>query len=114
LNNVVDVSSLQVGMIPAEKIVRIEHPDGSIRYEKRQSEFSATQDDKTLISPDPAGLTAEKIAQLQNLAIAGAFAEFENRVNIQPSVRFAPVIFAGTLLTVLCQGPFYLKVMQLF
>ena len=114
LNNAVDVRSLQVGMIPAEKIIRVEQPDGSVRYEKRQSEFSATQDDKTLISPDPVGLTAEEITQLQNLATVGAFAEFENRVNIQPSVRFAPVIFTGTLLTVLCQGPFYLKLMQLF
>ena len=114
LNSAVDVRGLQVGMIPAEKIVRVEQPDGSIRYEKRQGEFSAAQDDKTLISPDPAGLTAEEIAQLQNLATAGVFAEFENRVNIQPSVRFAPVIFAGTLLTVICQGPFYLKLMQLF
>lgn len=114
LNNAVDVRGLRVGMIPAEKIVRVEQPNGSVRYEKQQGEFSATQDDKTLISPDPAGLTAAEITQLQNLATAGAFAEFENRVNIQPSVRFAPVIFAGTLLTVLCQGPFYLKLMQLF
>ena len=113
LNNAVDVSGLRVGMIPAEEIVRVEQPDGSVGYEKRQAEFSTAQDDKTLISPDPAGLTAEEIAQLQHLATAGAFAEFENRVNIQPSVRFAPVIFAGTLLTVLCQGPFYLKLMEL-
>ena len=114
LNNTVDVSGLRVGMIPAEQIIRVEQPDGSVGYEKRQVEFSTAQDDKTLISPDPAGLTAEEIAQLQNLATAGAFAEFENRVNIQPSVRFAPVIFVGTLLTVLCQGPFYLKLMELF
>ena len=114
LNNAVDVGGLQVGMIPAEQIVRIEQTDGSVHYEKRQVEFATAQDDKTLISPDPAGLTAEEIDQLQNLATAGAFAEFENRVNIQPSVRFAPVIFVGTLLTVLCQGPFYLKLMELF
>ena len=113
LNNAVDVSGLRVGMIPAEEIVRVEQPDGSVGYEKRQAEFSTAQDDKTLISPDPAGLTAQEIAQLQHLATAGAFAEFENRVNIQPSVRFAPVIFVGTLLTVLCQGPFYLKLMEL-
>ena len=114
LNNAVDVNGLQVGMIPAEKIVRVRQPDGSVHYEKRQAEFSTAQDDETLISPNPAGLTAEEIVALQNLATAGAFVEFENRVNIQPSVRFAPVIFLGTLLTVLCQGPFYLKLMELF
>ena len=114
LNNAVDVSGLKVGMIPAEQIVRVKRRDGTVYYEKRHVEFSSGQDDNTIISPDPAGLTADEIVQLQNLARKGALAEFSNRVNIQPSIRFAPVIFVGALLTVLCRGPFYLKLMQLF
>ena len=114
LNNAVDVSGLKVGMIPAEQIVRVKRRDGTVYYEKRHVEFSSGQDDNTIISPDPAGLTADEIVQLQNLARKGALAEFSNRVNIQPSIRFAPVIFVGVLLTVLCRGPFYLKLMQLF
>ncbi len=114
LDNAVDVNGLQVGMIPAEQIVRVPQSDGTVRYEKQQVEFSSGQDDNIVISPDPAGLTTEKIAELQHLAAAGAFVEFGNQINVQPSIRFAPVISVGALLTVLCKGPFYLKLMQLF
>ena len=113
LDNAVDVHGLQVGMIPAEQVVRVEQPDGTARYEKQQVGFSSGQDDNIVISPDPAGLTPEEIAQLQDLAAGGALAEFGNRINIQPSIRFAPVISIGALLTILCQGPFYLKLIQL-
>ena len=114
LDNAVDVEGLQVGMIPAEQIVRVEQPDGTMRYEKKQIEISSGQDDNIVISPDPAGLTTEEIIQLRNLAAEGAFVEFGNRINVQPSIRFAPVISIGALLTILCQGPFYLKLIQLF
>ena len=113
LDNAVDVSGLQVGMIPAEQIIRVEQPDGTVRYEKKQVILSSGQEDSIVISPDPAGLTTEEIAQLQDLAAEGALAEFGNQINIQPSIRFAPVISIGALLTILCQGPFYLKLIQL-
>ena len=114
LDNAVDVNGLQVGMIPAEQIIRVEQTDGIVRYEKKQVAFSSGQDDNIIISPDPIGLTTEEIDQLQNLAAEGAFAEFGNQINVQPSIRFAPVISVGTLLTVFCQGPFYFKLMELF
>ena len=114
LDNAVDVNGLRVGMIPAEQIVRVTEPDGCVRYEKKQVAFSSGQDDNVVVSPNPAGLDAEEIAHLQNLAAAGALVEFENQIKIQPSIRFAPVISVGALLTVLCQGPFYLKLMELF
>ena len=114
LERAVDVKDLQIGMIPAEQMVQVVHPDGTVCYEKKQVEFSSGLDDKVVISPDPAGLDAEKIAQLQRLAVEGALAEFGNQIKIQPAIRFAPVIAVGALLTVLCQGPFYLKLIQLF
>ena len=114
LDNAIDVNGLKVGMIPAEQIVRVEQPDGTVRYEKKQVAFSSGQDENIVISPDPSGLTTEEINQLQDLAGEGAFVEFGNRINVQPSIRFAPVISVGALLTVFCQGPFYLKLMQLF
>ena len=114
LDATVDVTQLRVGMIPAEQIVRVQQTDGTVRYEKQQVAFSSGQGDDVVISPDPAGLTSEEIAHLQYLAAAGALAEFGNRINVQPSIRFAPVISVGVLLTILCQGPFYLKLMQLF
>ena len=101
-------------MIPAEQIVRVPQPDGSVRYEKKQVGFSSGRDDNVVVSPDPAGLDAEEIAHLRHLAAAGALAEFGNQIKIQPSIRFAPVIAVGALLTVLCQGPFYLKLMEMF
>ena len=94
------------------QVVRVEQPDGTARYEKKQIGFSSGQDENVVISPNPSGLTLEEITQLQNLA--GAFAQFGNRINVQPSIRFAPVISVGALLTILCQGPFYLKLIQLF
>ena len=114
LDNAVDVSGLKVGMIPAEQIVRVEQPDGTVRYEKKQVALSSGQNENIVISPDPAGLTTEEINQLQDLAAEGAFTEFGNRINVQPSIRFAPVISIGALLTILCQGPFYFKLVQLF
>ena len=113
LDNAVDVTGLQVGMIPAEQIIRVEQSNGTFRYERQQVEFSSGQNDNIVISPDPAGLTSEEIIQLQHLAAAGALAEFGNQIRIQPSIRFAPVISLGALLTVLCQGPFYLKLIVL-
>ena len=114
LDSLVDVNRLQAGMIPAEQIVRVEQPNHSIRYEKRLVEFSSGLGENVVISPDPAGLTVEEVAQLQHLAAAGAFAEFGNQIKIQPAVRFAPIISIGVLLTILCQGPFYLKLIQFF
>ena len=111
LDYTVDVSGLQVGMIPAEQIVRVSQPDGSVRYERKQVEFSSGQDDNIVISPDPAGLDAAAITQLQHLAAEGALAEFGNQIKVQPAIRFAPVISIGALLTILCQGPFYLKLL---
>ncbi len=114
LDSAIDVNGLRVGMIPAEQIVRVPQPDGGVRYEKKQVAFSSSQDDNIVISPNPVGLDAEEIAHLQHLAASGALAEFKNQIRIQPSVRFAPVISFGALLTIFCQGPFYLKLMQLF
>ena len=114
LDNAVDVNGLQVGMIPAEQIIQVERSDGTVGYQKKQVAFSSRQDDNIIISPDPIGLTTEEISHLQNLAANGALAEFGNQINVQPSIRFAPVISIGTLLTVVCQGPFYLKIMELF
>ncbi|MXZ01394.1 hypothetical protein F4Y93_12400 [Candidatus Poribacteria bacterium] len=113
LDRVIDVSDLEVGMIPAEQIVRVAQPDGTVGYEKRQVVFSSGHDTNTIITPDPRGLNADERAELQHLAAEGALADFENRIRVQPSIRFAPVITVGVLLTILCRGPFYLIVLQL-
>ena len=68
LDNTVHVKGLQVGMIPAEQIVRVEQPNGIVGYQKKQVGFSSGQDDNIIISPNPSGLTLEEIAQLRDLA----------------------------------------------
>lgn len=113
LDSIIDVRDLEVGMIPAEQIVRVTQPDGTVGYEKRQVVFSSGHDANTIITPDPVGLNADEIAELQRLAAEGALADFENRIRVQPSIRFAPVITVGVLLTILCRGPFYLTLLQL-
>ena len=114
LERVVDVNGLQVGMVPAEEILKVAQPNGSIRYEKKRVDFSSGHGDHIVISPNPEGLTVEEISQLQSLAAQGAFQEFQNHIRVQPAIRFAPVISLGVVLTILCQGPFYLKLTQFF
>lgn len=113
LDRTIDVSDLEVGMIPAEEIVRVVQQDGTVLYERKQVAFSSGHDDNTIITPDPAGLNANEIAELQYLAASGAFADFENEIRVQPAIRFAPVITVGVLFTILCRGPFYLVFLQL-
>ena len=52
-------------------------------------------------------LVVEKVQELKTLADAGFFKGFDDSLAIQRAIHFAPVILAGTLLTVLCGGPFY-------
>lgn len=110
-DRVVEVSNLQVGMILSEHIVKMVQEDGTVHYEKQMSK--SAQQDSELITTDPVGLSAETIGELQGLVKADAFAHFDNKIRIQPSMRFAPVIAFGGLLTVLCKGPFHLGILSL-
>jgi len=110
-DRVVEVSDLQVGMILGEHIVKMEREDGTVHYEKQMSK--SERQGGELITTDPVGLSAETIDELHGLAKADAFAHFDNKIRIQPSIRFAPVIAFGGLLTVLCKGPFHLGIISL-
>ena len=110
-DRVVEVSDLQVGMILSEHIVRMEQEDGRVYYEKQDSK--SKQQGGKLITTDPVGLSLETIGALRELANANAFAHFDNKIRIQPAIRFAPVIAFGGLLTVLSKGPFHLGIISL-
>lgn len=114
LDRNIDIINLKVGMIPAEQIVKITRQDSVVYYEKQQATFSTAITDNIIISPSATGLSEEEITELKNLADQGVFAKFENKIKIQPDICFAPVISIGALLTILCQGPFYLKLIQIF
>ena len=110
-DRVVEVSDLQVGMILSEHIVRMEWEDGRVYYQKQDSK--SKQQGGKLITTDPVGLSPETIGVLRELANTNAFAHFDNKIRIQPAIRFAPVIAFGGLLTVLCKGPFHLGIIPL-
>ncbi len=114
LDRNIDIVNLKAGMIPAEQIVQITDQDGFVSYEKQQVTFSSGMTGNIIISPSATGLSKEEITELKNLADQGVFAKFENKIKIQPDICFAPVISIGALLTILCQGPFYLKLIQIF
>ena len=110
-DRIIEVSALQAGMILSEHIFKMEQEDGCTYYEKRMSR-SERQGGK-LITADPVGLSAETICELQSLVKENAFVHFDNKIRIQPAIRFAPVIAFGGLLTVLCKGPFHLGIISL-
>ena len=110
----INIKNLKVGMIPAERIVKTTNQDGVTCYEKQQVTFSGGITDNIIISPSATGLSKEEITELKKLADQGTFIKYGNEIKIQPNICFAPVISIGVLLTILCQGPFYLKLIQIF
>lgn len=106
LSQVIRVQDLQSGMNPAEKIVKVQTDEG-VRYKKEQALVSDLHNENLVVSPTPEGLSDEKVQELKALADAGVFKGFDDSLAIQRAIHFAPIILAGTLLTVLCGGPFY-------
>ena len=110
-DRIIEVSHLQIGMILSEHIVKKEGEGGRVHYEKQMDRNE--RQGAELITTDPVGLSAETICELQSLVKENAFAHFDNKIRIQPAIRFAPVIAFGGLLTVLCKGPFHLGIISL-
>lgn len=110
----IDIKNLKVGMIPAEQIIQTKTQDGVVCYEKQQTTFSSGIKENIIISPSATGLSKEEITKMKSLADQGAFVNIKNKIKIQPDICFAPIISIGALLTILCQGPFYLIWIQIF
>ena len=62
---------------------------------------------KVVLAIGTTALTEGKIDQLKELAAGGKFKSFDNRLRIQQSINFAPIILLGVILTVVSKGPFY-------
>lgn len=107
LDKEIDIFSLQEGMVPAEQIIKVEDGDGEIRYHKMEFALPNVLNEDIILSPLPGGVSKQKITELKQLAHEGKFQEFGNKIKIQQSLRFAPVICLGVILTVFCRGPFY-------
>jgi Flp pilus assembly protein protease CpaA len=105
----VQISDLREGMIPAEQIVKVEKEEG-IHYEKRDFALPNPLKGEVILAPFPGGITKDQIEELKKLAEEGHFEGFGNKIRIQGSVRFAPIITVGFLLTIICRGPFYARI----
>ena len=107
LGREIDISDLRKGMVPAGQIVKTEGDDGEISYSKQGFALPNVLNSNIILGTLPGGVSKEKAAELKQLSEEGEFADFENTIRIQRSVRFAPVIFLGVILTILCRGPFF-------
>ena len=107
LDREVDIFDLKEGMVPAEQILKIEGEDGEIVYSKQGFALPNVLNSNIVIGTLPGGVSKVKAAELKQLAADGEFEDFENKIRIQRSLRFAPVICLGVILTLLCRGPFF-------
>ncbi len=107
LDREVDISDLKEGMVPAEQIVRIKGDDGEVTYSKQGFALPNVLNSNVVLGTLPGGVSKEKAAELKQLSEDGKFEDFDNTIRIQHSVRFAPVICLGVILTLLCRGPFF-------
>lgn len=107
LDREIDISDLKERMVPAEQIVKIEGEDGELVYSKQGFALPNVLNTNIVLGTLPGGVSKEKVAELKQLAEDGKFADFDNKIRIQRSVRFAPVICLGVILTLLCRGPFF-------
>ena len=108
LDREIDISDLKEGMVPAEQIVRVEGVDGEITYSKEGFALPNVLNSNIILGTLPGSVSAEKAAELKQLSEAGKFEDFDNRIRIQRSLRFAPMICLGVILTLLCRGPFFM------
>lgn len=107
LDREIDISDLKEGMVPAEQIVKIEGEDGEVAYSKQGFALPNVLNTNIVLGTLPGGVSKEKVAELKQLAEGGAFEDFANKIRIQRSLQFAPVICLGVILTLLCRGPFF-------
>ena len=107
LGREIDISDLREGMVPAEQIVKTEADDGEVTYSKEGFALPNVLNSNIILGTLPGGVSKEKAAELKQLSEEGEFEDFEDKIRIQRSVHFAPVIFLGVILTILCRGPFF-------
>ena len=107
LDREIDISDLKEGMVPSEQIVKVEADTGEVTYSKQGFALPNVLNSNIILGTLPGGVSKEKTAELKQLTEEGEFESFDNKIRIQRSVRFAPVICLGVILTLLCRGPFF-------
>jgi len=112
----VDVRDLEKGAVPANVVVK----DHEGKYTAQEIPFtsfvsiaSRPRDVEVVMDITPEGLSEEKVVELKQLAAAGHFAAFGDKVKVQQAMPFAPIMTSGVILTVLCQGVFIERLLEL-
>ena len=108
LDREINISDLKEGIVPAEQILKIEGEDGEVAYSKQGFALPNVLNTNIILGTLPGGVSKEKTAELKQLAEDGKFEGFDNKILIQRSLRFAPMICLGVILTLLCRGPFFM------
>ena len=108
LDREIDISDLKEGMVPAEQILKIEREDGEVAYSKQGFALPNALNANIILGTLPGGVSKEKATELKQLVEDGKFESFDNKIRIQHSLRFAPMICLGVILTLLCRGPFFM------
>ncbi|MYK19520.1 hypothetical protein F4055_15340 [Candidatus Poribacteria bacterium] len=108
LDREIDISDLKEGMVPAEQILKIEREDGEVAYSKQGFALPNALNANIILGTLPGGVSKEKATELKQLVEDGKFESFDNKIRIQRSLRFAPMICLGVILTLLCRGPFFM------
>ena len=108
LDREINISDLKEGMVPAEQIVKVEGINGEITYSKKDFALPNVLNSNIILGTLPGSVSTEKAAELKQLSAAGKFEDFDNKIRIQRSLRFAPMICLGVILTLLCRGPFFM------
>jgi hypothetical protein len=108
LDREVNISDLKEGMVPAEQIIRIKGDDGEVTYSKQGFALPNVLNSNIVLGTLPGGVSKEKAAELKQLSEDRKFEDFDNKIRIQRSLRFAPMICLGVILTILCRGPFFM------
>ena len=108
LDREIDLSDLKKGMVPAEQIVKTKGDDGEVTYSKKDFALPNVLNSNIILGTLPGSVSKEKVAELKQLSEEGEFEDFDNKIRIQRSVRFAPMICLGVILTLLCRGPFFM------
>lgn len=101
------VQDLRQGHVPAHIIVR----DSTGRYRPHEVAFTSfvalaarPRDTEVVMEMAPQGLSASQVTELRQLADAGQFANFDNKVKVQTTMPFAPLILLGVILTASGRG----------
>ncbi len=112
----INVNELKKGVVPANIIVR----DEAGHYQAQEISFtsfisiaSRPRKGEVVMDITPEGLSEAKVGELKELAAQGHFAGFGNKVKVQESIPFAPIVLIGVVLTILSRGVFVEKLIQL-